>query len=164
MKTNLEPMNSRVNATEQISDLEDRIMEITKWEEQTERQWKNKCNIWDLRDDFKHDNGHIIGVIERKENNNWKCIWRSYGWKLPNPKEENRYQVQEGQKVPNKMNPKRPIPRHIIIKMMNLFYLIWLCHIARRISVPNQRLNPGHAVKVPSPKTQLPGNSLKRQI
>ena len=100
-------MNSRVNATEQISDLEDRIMEITKWEEQTERQWKNKCNIWDLWDDFKHDNGHIIGVTERKENNNWKCIWRSYGWKLPNPKEDNRYQVQEGQKVPNKMNPNK---------------------------------------------------------
>ena len=26
-------------------------------------------------------------------------------------------QVQEAQRVPNKMNPKRPIPRHIIIKM-----------------------------------------------
>ena len=26
-------------------------------------------------------------------------------------------QVQEVQRVPNKMNPKRPTPRHIIIKM-----------------------------------------------
>ena len=26
-------------------------------------------------------------------------------------------QVQETQRVPNKMNPKRPTPRHIIIKM-----------------------------------------------
>ena len=26
-------------------------------------------------------------------------------------------QVQEAQRVPNKMNPKRPKPRHIIIKM-----------------------------------------------
>ena len=26
-------------------------------------------------------------------------------------------QVQEGQRVPNKMNPKRSTPRHIIIKM-----------------------------------------------
>ena len=26
-------------------------------------------------------------------------------------------QVQEAQRVPNKMNPKRPTPRHIIIKM-----------------------------------------------
>ena len=36
-------MNSRINnAEEQISDLEDRIMEITQSEEQTERQMKKK--------------------------------------------------------------------------------------------------------------------------
>ena len=29
-------------------------------------------------------------------------------------------QVQEVQKVPDKMNPKRPTPRHIIIKMLRL--------------------------------------------
>ena len=29
-------------------------------------------------------------------------------------------QVQEAQRVPNKLDPKRPIPRHIIIKMARL--------------------------------------------
>ena len=29
-------------------------------------------------------------------------------------------QVQEAQRVPNKMNPKRPKPRHIIIKMQKV--------------------------------------------
>ena len=29
-------------------------------------------------------------------------------------------QIQEAQRVPNKMNPKRPTPRHIIIKMQNV--------------------------------------------
>ena len=29
-------------------------------------------------------------------------------------------QVQEAQRVPNKMNPKRATPRHIIIKMTNV--------------------------------------------
>ena len=29
-------------------------------------------------------------------------------------------QVQEAQRVPNKMNPKRPTPRHIIIKMQKV--------------------------------------------
>ena len=39
IKTNLETMNSRLNDTEeQISDLEDRIMEIIQSEQQTERQ------------------------------------------------------------------------------------------------------------------------------
>ena len=36
---------------------------------------------------------------------------------LPNQKKEIYIQVQEAQKVPNKMNPKRPTIRHIIIKM-----------------------------------------------
>ena len=36
---------------------------------------------------------------------------------FPNLKKETDIQVQEAQRVPNKMNPNRPIPRHIIIKM-----------------------------------------------
>ena len=36
---------------------------------------------------------------------------------FPNLVKENMMQVQEEQRVPFKMNPKRPIPRHIIIKM-----------------------------------------------
>ena len=36
---------------------------------------------------------------------------------FPNLKEEKDIQVQEAQKVPNRINPKRPTPRHIIIKM-----------------------------------------------
>ena len=36
---------------------------------------------------------------------------------FPNLVEETDIQVQEAQKVPNKMNPKRPTPRHIIIKI-----------------------------------------------
>ena len=34
-----------------------------------------------------------------------------------NLKNEIDIQVQEAQRVPNKMNPSRPTPRHIIIKM-----------------------------------------------
>ena len=36
---------------------------------------------------------------------------------FPNLKKERDIQVQETQRVPNKMNPNRPIPRHSIIKM-----------------------------------------------
>ena len=36
---------------------------------------------------------------------------------FPNLVEEIDIQVQEVQRVPNKMNPERPTPRHIIIKM-----------------------------------------------
>ena len=34
-----------------------------------------------------------------------------------NPGKETDMQVQEAQRVPNKINPNRPTPRHIIIKM-----------------------------------------------
>ena len=37
--------------------------------------------------------------------------------KFPNLVKEIDRQVQEAQKVPNKVNPKKPTPRHIIIKM-----------------------------------------------
>ena len=39
---------------------------------------------------------------------------------FPNLVREIRMQVQEAQRVPNKMNAQRPTPRHIIIKMPSL--------------------------------------------
>ena len=39
---------------------------------------------------------------------------------FPNLVKEKFAQVQEAQRVPNKLDPKRPIPRHIIIQMTRL--------------------------------------------
>ena len=39
---------------------------------------------------------------------------------FPNLVKEKDMQVQKAQKVPNKMDAKRPTPRHIIIKMTNV--------------------------------------------
>ena len=39
---------------------------------------------------------------------------------FPNLVKEIDIQVQEAQRVPNKMEPKRPTQRHIIIKMANV--------------------------------------------
>ena len=39
---------------------------------------------------------------------------------FPNLKMETDIQVHEAQRVPNKMNPNRRIPRHIIIKMAKI--------------------------------------------
>nr|KAF6492497.1 hypothetical protein HJG59_009688 [Molossus molossus] len=39
---------------------------------------------------------------------------------FPNLVKETDIQVQEAQRVPNKRNPKRPTPRHIIIKMQKV--------------------------------------------
>ena len=39
---------------------------------------------------------------------------------FPNLEKETDVQIQEAQRVPNKMNPNRPTPRHSIIKMAKL--------------------------------------------
>lgn len=53
-KAELTAINSKLdNAEEQITDLEDGIMEITKSEQQTKRQiFKNESNIQDLWDNI----------------------------------------------------------------------------------------------------------------
>ena len=52
----------------------------------------------------------------RKSKEEWKYIWRNYGWKVPNLKETN-IKIQEAKKASDKFNPNRPTPRHNIIKM-----------------------------------------------
>ena len=39
---------------------------------------------------------------------------------FPNLAKETDIQVQESQRVPDKMNPKRPTPRHIIINLLKV--------------------------------------------
>ena len=58
-----------MNNVEQCkSDLNDRIMEITQSEQQTESQMKqNEGNIRDLQDNIKCANLHIIGIPEGEE-------------------------------------------------------------------------------------------------
>ncbi len=56
------------NAEEQISDVEDRIMEITQMGQQTENQMKKQeSNIRDLWDNIKWANLHIIRIPEEEE-------------------------------------------------------------------------------------------------
>ena len=56
------------NAEEQISGLEDRIMEIIQLGQQTEKQMKkHKSNIRDLWDNIKQVNLCITGIPEGEE-------------------------------------------------------------------------------------------------
>ena len=68
---------------------------------------------------MKYNNICIIGVPEGEERGQTvKNLFEEIMTKnfLILVKEKDT-QVQEAQRVPNKMNPKRPISRHIIIKM-----------------------------------------------
>ena len=107
------------NTEEQISDLEDRIMEITQSGQQTENQMKkHESNIRDLWDNVKQANLCTVGIPEweEKEKGIENILEEIMSENFPNLKETN-IKIQEAQKAPNKWNPNRTIPRHIIIEM-----------------------------------------------
>ena len=68
MNNTLEGINSRTEAEEQISDLEDRMVEINTAKQNTEKRMKrNEDSLRDLWDNIKCTNIRIIGVPEGKE-------------------------------------------------------------------------------------------------
>ena len=73
-------------------------------------------------DNRKHNNIHIMGIPEGEEReqgieNLFEEIRTSNFLNLVKEKDT---QVQEAQRIPNKLDPKRPIPRHIIIKIIRV--------------------------------------------
>ena len=124
MKTTLEGINSRITeAEEQISDLEDRIVEFTAAEQNKEKRMKrNEDSIRDLWDNIKCNNIRIIGVPEREEREKGceKIFEEIRVVNFPNMGKEMATQVQEVQKVPYMINPRRNTPRHILIKLAKI--------------------------------------------
>ena len=69
IKNTLEGFNSRISeAEEQISDLEDKMVEITSEEQnKVKRKKRTKDSLRDLWDNVKHTNIQILGVSEEEE-------------------------------------------------------------------------------------------------
>ena len=90
------------NPEEQISDMEDKIMEITQTGQQTENQIKkHESNIRDLWDNRKGVNLHIIWTPEREEKE--KGIENTFeeimAENFPNLKDTD-FRVEEPQRAP----------------------------------------------------------------
>ena len=68
MKNTLEGINSRLNdAEKEISELEDRVVEITNTKQKKKKRMKrNEDSLRDFWDNMKHINICIIGVPKRK--------------------------------------------------------------------------------------------------
>ena len=67
---------------------------------------------------MKCNNIQIIGIPEGEEKEQGtETLFEKMTENFPNLERGKTMQVQEAHKVPIKMNPKRTIPRHIIIKM-----------------------------------------------
>ena len=120
MKNIRKGINSRITkAEEQISDLEDRMVEFTAAEQNKEKRMKrNEDRLRDLWDNIKRTNIHIIWVLEGEEREKGpeKKIEAIIVGNLPNMGKEIDNQIQEAQRVPGRINPRKNMPRHIVTK------------------------------------------------
>ena len=86
---------------------------------------KNEERLRNLQDIFKRSNIQIIGVPEGQEEeqkieNLFEQVMKE---NFPNLAKEIDFQeVQETQRVPKKLDPRRNTPRHIIIKLPKIKY------------------------------------------
>uniref|UniRef100_A0A9L0SL44 L1 transposable element RRM domain-containing protein n=1 Tax=Equus caballus TaxID=9796 RepID=A0A9L0SL44_HORSE len=94
-------------------------MQITQDEEIKEKGIrKNKNSLRELWDNIEHTKICITGVPEQKKGDKGadNVFEDIIAENFPNLRRETDIQVQEAQRAPNKINSKRPTPRHIIIK------------------------------------------------
>ena len=83
---------------------------------------KNEDNLRDLWDNVKRPNIRIIGVPEEedKKKDNDKILEEITVENFPKMEKEIATQVQETQRVPNRINPRQNTPRHILIKLTKI--------------------------------------------
>ena len=124
IKNTLEGTNSRITeAEDRISEVEDRMVEINGAERIKEKRIKrNEDNLRDLWDNVKYTNIQIIGVPEEedKKKGHEKILEEIIVDNFPKMGKEIATQVQETQRVPNRINPRQNTPRHIVIKLMKI--------------------------------------------
>ena len=83
---------------------------------------RNEDSIRDLWDNIKHTNICIIGVPEGEEREKGpkKIFEVIIVENFPNMGKEIATQVQEVQRVPYRINPRRNMPRHIVTKLTKI--------------------------------------------
>ena len=103
--------------------MEDRMEEINEAEREKEKQIKrNEENPRDIWDNVKRANIQIIVVPEEedKKKDHEKILEEIIVENFPKMGKEIATQVHETQRVPNRINPRRNTPRHILIKLTKI--------------------------------------------
>ena len=110
IKNTMEGTNSRIKEAEDgINEVEDRMLEINESERKKEKSIKrNEDNLRDLQDNIKRSNIRIIGVPEEedKKKDHEKILEQIIVENFPKMGKEIITQVQETQRVPNRINPR----------------------------------------------------------
>ena len=126
IKNSLEGINSRITEAEEwISGQEDKIVEITTAEQNKEIRMKRiEDSLRDHWDKVKSTNIRIIGVPEEEEKKKGteKIFEEIIVENFLNMGNEIVNQVQEAQRVAYRINQRRNMPRHILIKLSNIKY------------------------------------------
>jgi len=111
IKSTLEGTNSRITEAEKkINEVEDRMVEINEAERKKEKRIKrNEDNLRDLWDNVKCPKIPIIGVPEEddEKKGNEKIFEKIMVQNFPKMGQEIATQVQETQRVPNRINPRQ---------------------------------------------------------
>ena len=97
-----------MKAEDRISEVEDRMVEINETERKKGKRIKrNEDNLRNLWDNVKHPNIRIIGVPEEdKKKDHEKILEEIMVENFPKMGKEIITQVQETQRVPNRISPR----------------------------------------------------------
>jgi len=121
IENTLEGINSRISEAEEwINELKDKMVGMTSEEQnKVKRMKRTEDSLRDLWDNIKCTNIRILGVPEEeeKEKGYEKIFEEIIVENFPNMEKEIVNQVQEVQRVPYRINPRRNMPRHILIKL-----------------------------------------------
>ena len=96
------------------------MVEITSEEQnKVKRMKRTEDNLRDLWNNIKSTNIRIIGVPEAEEKKKAyeKIFEEIIVDNFPNMEKEIVNQVQEAQRIPYRINPRRNTPRHILFKL-----------------------------------------------
>ena len=107
------------------------MVEITSEEQNKEKRIED--NLRDLWDNTKCTNIRIIGVPqeEEKKKGSGKIFEEITVENFPNMGKEIATQVQEAQRVPYRINPRKNTPRHILIKLRKIKFKAKVLKAAR---------------------------------
>ena len=95
------------------------MAEITSEEQnKAKRMKRTEDSLRDLWDHIKHTNIWIIEVPNEEKKKGYEKYFEEITVEIfPNTEKEIANQVQEAQRVPYRINPRRNMPRHILIKL-----------------------------------------------
>ena len=144
MKNALEGISNRITeAEERISELEDKMREVSAEEQHKEKRMKRIDNLRDLWDNIKRTNIRIIGVPEEeKKKRSEKIFEEIIVENFPNMGKKIVTQVQEAQRVPYRIKPRKNTPRHILIKLTKIKFKEKILKAAKGKTKNNIQRNP----------------------